>query len=55
MNGKETKGTWKKDRSKIDSKLMFFDEAGVEIKFVPGQIWVHVMAPGQGRKWTPGQ
>lgn len=54
MNGRETKGTWKKDRKKIDSKLTFLDESGVEIKFVPGQIWVTVMAPGQGRKWTPG-
>lgn len=54
MNGKEVKGTWKKDPKKIDSKLAFYDESGVEIKFVPGQIWVSVMAPGQGRKWTPG-
>lgn len=54
MNGKEIKGTWKKDKSKIDSKLTFLDESGVEIQFVPGQIWVSVMAPGQGRKWTAG-
>lgn len=54
MNGQQIKGTWKKDTSKIDSKLTFFDESGVEVKFVPGQIWVEVMAPGQGMKWTPG-
>lgn len=54
MNGQQIKGTWKKDKNKIDSKLTFFDESGVEISFVPGQIWVEVMAPGQGMKWTPG-
>ena len=47
------KGTWKKDKSKIDSKLTFFDSNGEEVKFVPGQIWVEVLEPGQGLKWTP--
>jgi len=53
MNGKEIKGTWKKDKSKIDSKLMFYDEVGNEIKFVPGQIWVEILEPGQALKWVP--
>lgn len=53
MNGQEIKGIWKKDRSKIDSKLAFYDESGNEIKFVPGQIWVDILEPGQGLKWTP--
>ena len=53
MNGKEIKGTWKKNKSKIDSKLTFLDNNGNEIKFVPGQIWVEVLEPGQGLKWTP--
>jgi hypothetical protein len=51
MDGQEVKGTWKKDKSKIDSKLLFLDEQGKEIKFVPGQIWVSVLEPGQGRSW----
>jgi hypothetical protein len=54
MNGKQTKGTWKKDKSQLDSKLTFYDSNGQEIKFVPGQIWVSVMEPGQGMDWTPG-
>jgi len=53
MNGQQYKGTWKKDKSKIDSKLMFYDESGKEIKFVPGQIWVEVIDPGQSLRWTP--
>lgn len=51
MNGKEISGTWKKDRSKIDSKLFFYDESGQEVKFVPGQIWVEILEPGQALKW----
>jgi len=53
MNGKEYRGTWKKDRSSIDSKLFFYDESGQEMKFVPGQIWVEILEPGQALRWEP--
>ena len=53
MNGQEVRGHWKKDKTKIDSKLFFYDNAGKEIKFVPGQIWVEVLEPGQNLKWQP--
>lgn len=53
MNGQEIVGTWKKDRSRIDSKLFFYNNSGQEIKFVPGQIWIEVLSPGQGLKWEP--
>jgi len=53
MNGQEYSGSWKKDRSKIDSKLFFYDESGQEIKFVPGQIWVEILEPGQALRWEP--
>jgi len=53
MNGQEYKGTWKKDKSSLDSKLFFYDQSGQEIKLVPGQIWVEVLEPGQGLRWTP--
>lgn len=53
MNGQEYKGTWKKDRSKINSKLFFYDQSGQEIKFVPGQIWLEILEPGQNLRWTP--
>ncbi len=52
MNGKEYRGTWKKDKSDIASKLYFYDENGEEIKFVPGQIWVEILEPGQRLKWS---
>lgn len=55
FNGKEYKGTWKKDKKTLDSKLTFLDESGKEILFVPGQIWVDVMEPGEGIKWEPAQ
>jgi hypothetical protein len=51
FNGKEYEGTWKKDRSKIDSKLFFYDGSGGEVKFVPGQIWVEILEPGQSLNW----
>lgn len=51
FNGKEYRGTWKKDKSRLDSKLMFYDESGEEVKFVPGQIWVEILEPGQNLKW----
>ena len=54
MNGKESRGAWKKDKSDINSKLFFYDENGEEVKFVPGQIWVEVLEPGQALKWRPG-
>ncbi|OGI22106.1 MAG: hypothetical protein A2808_03720 [Candidatus Moranbacteria bacterium RIFCSPHIGHO2_01_FULL_55_24] len=53
MNGQEIRGTWKKDKSSIDSKLFFLDESGNEIAFVPGQIWVEVLEPGQSLRWVP--
>lgn len=51
MNGKQYRGTWKKDKGDIASKLQFFDASGAEIAFVPGQIWVEILEPGQGHKW----
>ena len=54
MNGQEIQGTWKKDKTRLDSKLFFYDANGEEIKFVPGQVWVEVLEPGQNRRWTPG-
>ena len=53
MNGQQTQGTWKKDKSNLNSKLTFFDSSGQEVKFVPGQIWVSIVDPGIGVKWEP--
>lgn len=46
-NGEEISGTWKKSAGDQTSKLFFYDEKGAEIKFVPGQIWVEIVEPGQ--------
>ena len=53
MNGEQKRGTWKKDKSDINSKLNFFDESGNEVAFVPGQMWVEVLEPGQTLRWEP--
>jgi hypothetical protein len=55
MNGQEYNGNWKKDKSKLNSKLFFYDEKGGEINFVPGQIWVEILEPGQALRWEPVQ
>ncbi len=55
FNGKEMAGTWKKDKSSVGSKLLFLDSNGNDIKFVPGQIWVEILEPGQGLKWRSSE
>ena len=52
MNGKQYHGNWKKDKSSLDSKLFFYGDDGKEIPFVPGQIWVEILEPGQALRWT---
>lgn len=51
QNGWEIKGKWRKDKTNMKSKLYFYNEAGEEIKFVPGQIWIQVVQPNQEVKW----
>ena len=53
MNGQEFKGSWRKNKASLDSKLYFYDESGAEVKFVPGQIWVEVLTPDQKFTWSP--
>jgi len=52
QNGREIKGKWKKDKTDMKSKLYFYNEAGEEIKFVPGQIWIQVVQPNQKVEWN---
>ena len=54
QNGWEIEGKWKKDKSNMKSKLYFYNEAGEEIKFVPGKIWIQVVEPEQEVKWETG-
>ncbi len=55
FNGKEMRGRWKKDKSSWSSKLYMYDERGEEVKFVPGQLWVEILEPGQALRWEPAQ
>ncbi len=51
QNGWEITGKWKKDKSDMKSKLYFYNDAGEEVKFVAGKIWIQVVEPGQEVKW----
>lgn len=65
MDGKELVGKWIKEKKNCvigndlvcmtDSKLKFIKDDGTEVKFVPGQIWLEILEPGQTLKWTPTQ
>lgn len=65
MDGKELVGKWIKEKKNCvigndlvcmtDSKLKFIKDDGTEVKFVPGQIWLGILEPGQTLKWTPTQ
>lgn len=62
MEGREFKGTWEKktkdcavgdDLVCVSSERMkFIKENGKEVEFVPGQIWLEVLEPGQVLRWT---
>lgn len=51
QNGEVINCTWKKDKSNQPSKLYFLDKNGEEIPFVPGQIWIEIVEPGQKVSW----
>lgn len=42
FNGQHIEGTWKREKG-LENPFKFFDEKGIEIHFVPGQIWMHVL------------
>jgi len=65
LDGQEFIGKWIKEKKNCvigndlvcmtDSKLKFMKDDGTELKFVPGQIWLEILEPGQTLKWTPAQ
>lgn len=55
QNGQVIRGTWKKDKDNLSSKLYFLNEKGKEIKFIPGQIWLEIVEPQQDVIWTISQ
>lgn len=50
-NGVEISGSWKKDKENAASKLYFFDDKGVEIKFTPGKSIIEIVEPYQKILW----
>ena len=46
QNGRAIKGTWAK--SSAASQIVFKDEAGTEITFAPGQLWISAIPRGLG-------
>jgi len=51
QNGIVIDGTWQKSEKNPASKLKFLDEAGQEIPFIPGQIWIEMVEPYQDVTW----
>lgn len=43
QNGVSISGKWLKDAGNLANKLYFYDNAGQEIKFTPGKIWVEII------------
>ena len=51
QNGQVLNCYWQKNKDSFSSKLYFLNEAGQEIKLVPGQIWVEVVESDQEVNW----
>ena len=64
MEGREFGGKWVKEKGDCvigdelvcvnDKPMRFIKANGQELEFVPGQIWVEVLEPGQVLRWEPG-
>jgi hypothetical protein len=50
MDGKVFDGSWKKQK-RVDAPYEFYHVDGKKIKFVPGQIWLHVMDLDRDVTW----
>jgi len=51
QNGKVQKAKWQKAKSPVNSKLVFLDELGEEIKFVIGKMWLEYIDIGTPVTW----
>jgi len=52
LDGLMLRGRWVKES--VEAELRFFDEAGQEVAFNRGNIWIEVLAPGQEVEVKPG-
>lgn len=51
QNGNMQRVKWEKAENPISSKLKFVDDAGEEILFVSGNMWIHILDIGTGVMW----
>lgn len=47
FNGQHIEGIWKRKKG-LANRFEFYDQSGKEVRFVPGQIWMHIL--GHARK-----
>jgi hypothetical protein len=53
LNGQKITGTWKRQKGE-ENPFEFYDQNGQKIKFVPGQIWMHVLEDYQDYEYKDG-
>lgn len=53
QDGQVIRGTWRKDERYKNDPVHFMDEAGNEITFTRGQVWVMAVEPHIEVVWTP--
>lgn len=53
QDGQAIQGTWHKDERYKNDPVRFMDEAGNEITFTRGQVWVTAVEPHIDVTWTP--
>lgn len=53
QDGQEIKGTWRKDERYKNDPVHFLNEAGEEIVFTRGQVWVMAVDPTIAVTWEP--
>lgn len=54
QNGQVIPGTWSKPEQHKQDPLDFRNTQGAPMRFVPGQIWIHVVDSKSAVTWTPG-
>ncbi len=53
QDGQEIKGRWRKDERYKNDPVHFMDEAGQEITFTRGQVWIMTVEPHITVTWQP--
>ncbi len=51
VDGQEIIGSWRRAIEDPRAPLEFYNGSGEQIRFVPGQIWMHVLEPSRTFRW----